>query len=54
MQFYPKRKKGFIFNEDVAEEFGVLNEYRMYQDDYDYEPLIEAFNEKFGVEPEYP
>ena len=39
MQFYPKRKKGFIFNEDVAEEFGVLNEYRIYQDDYDYDPL---------------
>ena len=54
MQFHPMRKKGFIFNEDVAEEFGVLNEYRIYQDDYDYDPLIEAFNEKFGVEPEYP
>ena len=24
MQFYPQRKKGFIFNEDVAEELGVL------------------------------
>ena len=54
MQFYPMRKKGFIFNEDVAEELGILNEYRMYQDDFDYDPLIEVFNEKFGVEPEYP
>ena len=24
MQFYPMRKKGFIFNEDVAEELGVF------------------------------
>ena len=54
MQFYPQRKKGFIFNEDVAEELGILNEYQMYQEDYDYDPLIEAFNQKFGVEPEYP
>ena len=54
MQFYPQRKKGFIFNEDVAEELGVLNEYQMYQEDYDYDPLIEAFNQKFGLEPEYP
>ena len=54
MQFYPMRKKGFIFNEDVAEELGVLQEYQLYQEDYDYDPLKEAFNEKYGVEPEYP
>ena len=54
MQYYPMRKKGFIFNEDVAEQLGLLEEYKLYQEDYDYDPLNEAFNEKFGVEPEYP
>ena len=54
MQIRPVRKKGFIFNEDVAEDLGILNEYRMWEEDYDYTPLIEIFNEKFGVEPEYP
>ena len=54
MQFRPVRKKGFIFNEDVAEDLGILNEYKMWEEDYDYTPLVEVFNEKFGVEPEYP
>ena len=30
----------------LAEELGILNEYRVYQEDYDYDPLVEAFNEK--------
>ena len=54
MQVRPTRKKGFIFNEDVAEDLGILNEYKMWEEDYDYTPLVEVFNEKFGVEPEYP
>ena len=54
MEYYPQRKKGFIFNEDVADELGILEEYQIYQNDYDYDPLIEVFNQKFGVEPEYP
>ena len=54
MEYYPQRKKGFIFNEDVADQLGILEEYQIYQNDYDYDPLIEVFNQKFGVEPEYP
>ena len=47
MQFRPVRKKGFIFNEDVAEDLGILNEYKIWEEDYDYTPLVEVFNEKF-------
>ena len=54
MQFYPKTMRGLVFNEDVAEQLGLLEEYQLYQEDYDYDPLNEAFNEKYGVEPEYP
>ena len=54
MQIRPTRKKGFIFNEDVAEDLEILNEYRTWEEEYDYTPLIEIFNEKFGVEPEFP
>jgi len=54
MQTRPTRKKGFIFNEDVAEDLGILNEYKIWEDEYDYTPLVEIFNKKFGVEPEYP
>ena len=54
MQIRPTRKKGFIFNEDVAEDLEILNEYKTWEEEYDYTPLIEIFNEKFGVEPEFP
>ena len=54
MQYYPKTMKGLLLNEDVAEQLGLLEEYQLYQEDYDYDPFNEAFNEKYGVEPEYP
>ena len=50
MRFYPQSKKGFIFNEDVAEQLGLLEEYKLYQEDL-IMILNEAFNEK-KMEPE--
>ena len=37
MQFYPQSRKGFIINEDVAEQLGVLEEYLIWENDYDEE-----------------
>lgn len=52
MQFYPQNNKGFAINSDVAENFGILDEYLLWEEEYNEMPLFEVFEEKFGVEPE--
>jgi len=39
MQYYPKTMKGLLLNEAVAEQLGLLEEYQLYQEDYDYDPF---------------
>ena len=52
MQFHPQSNKGFAINSDVAADFGVLEEYLLWEEEYNETPLLETFEEKFGVEPE--
>lgn len=52
MQFYPQKSKGFVIDYDLAEELEVLNELLLWEEEYNELPLIEAIEEKFGVEPE--
>ena len=52
MQFYPQNRKGFIINEDVAEQLGVLEEYLIWENDYDEEILLERFEELHNVLPD--
>jgi len=52
MQFYPQSNKGFAINSDVADYFGVLDEYLLWEEEYNETPLLETFEKKFGVGPD--
>ena len=52
MQFYPQKSKGFIIDYDLAEQLEILNELLVWEEEWDDTALLEAFGEKFGVEPE--
>ena len=52
MQFHPQSNKGFAINSDVADDFGVLDEYLLWKEEYNETPLLEMFEDKFGIEPE--
>ncbi len=52
MQFYPQKNKGFVINHDVAEELEISDELILWEEEYNEAPLIEAIQERFGVEPE--
>lgn len=52
MQFYPQKSKGFIIDYDLAAELEILNELLLWEEEYNELPLIEAVEEKLGVEPE--
>ena len=49
---YLQSRKGFIINEDVAEQLGVLEEYLIWENDYDEEILLERFEELHNVLPD--
>lgn len=52
MEYYPQSKKGFVINEEVAEQLGVLEEYLIWENDYDEEILLERFEELHNVLPD--
>lgn len=52
MQFYPQKNKGFVIDYDLAEQLDVADELILWEEEYNEAPLIEAIEEKFGIEPE--
>ena len=52
MQFYPQSKTGFAISESVAEALGLADEYVMWQKGYDHIEFCNAFEERFGVQPD--
>ena len=52
MQYYPQRSKGFAIDYDLAEELGIEDEYLEWEEAQNDMPLLETFEDKFGVEPE--
>jgi hypothetical protein len=52
MQFYPQSNKGFVIDHDLADNFGILDEYLIWEEEYNEAPLLETFEEKFGVGPD--
>ena len=52
MQFYPQNNKGFVIDHDLADNFGILDEYLIWEEEYNETPLLETFEEKFGVGPD--
>tara|TARA_R110000824_G_scaffold347281_2_gene534072 strand:+ start:879 stop:1226 length:348 start_codon:yes stop_codon:yes gene_type:complete len=52
MEYYPQRNKGFAIDYDLAEELDIANEYLEWEEGSNDAPLLEIFEEKFGVEPE--
>ncbi len=52
MQFYPQKSKGFVIDYDLAEELELTDELLLWEEEFNELPLIEAIEERFGVEPE--
>lgn len=47
MHYSPKNAIGFQIDEQVAEEMGLLTEYKLWVDKSDEGPFFKAFSEKF-------
>ena len=52
MPFYAQKRKGFAINYELAEELEIINELLWWEEEYNQLPLLEAIEEKFGVEAE--
>ena len=52
MQFYPQKSTGFVINHELAEELELTDELLLWEEEANELPLIEAIEERFGVEPE--
>jgi len=52
MQFYPQSNKGFVIDHRLAEEFEILDELLIWEEEYNELPFFEVFEEKFGLEPD--
>ena len=52
MQFYTQKSKGFAINYELAEQLEILNELLLWEEEFNQLPLLEAIEERFGVEPE--
>ena len=51
MQYYPQNSKGFAINHELAETLNVLDQLLLWEEEYNEIPLFEAFENKFGFEP---
>jgi len=51
MHFSPQKASGFKIDEEVAEGLGLLKEYKVWKDDWDYDAFCDAFKEKYGAKP---
>ena len=51
MQVYSQTSKGFPIDTELANELGLLDEYLIWEEEYNTEPFCAAFEEKFGVAP---
>ena len=51
MHYSPQRASGFKIDEEVAEGLGLLKEYKVWKDDWDYDAFCDAFEEKYGAKP---
>ena len=52
MQYSPQKASGFKIDENVAEELGLLKEYKVWKDDWDYDAFCDAFEEKYESKPD--
>ena len=52
MEYYAQRNKGFAIDYDLAEELDIADEFLEWEAGGNDAPLLEIFEEKFGVEPE--
>ena len=52
MEYYPQRNKGFVIDYDLAEELEIADEFLEWEEGYNDAPLLEIFEEKYGVAPE--
>ena len=51
MQYYPQSRKGFVIDYDLAEQLNFLDEFVLWEEEYNELPLMEVIEEKLGVEP---
>jgi hypothetical protein len=52
MYFSPRSANGFKINDEIAQQIGLFEEFRIYADDWDYDPFCFAFKEKYNTEPD--
>ena len=50
--YYLIHKHGFEIDSAIAEELGLLDEYILWEEEYDDEPFCRAFENKYGIYPE--
>jgi len=51
MEYHSVEKKGFLIDTDLAAELGLLDEYLIWEEEYDSDAFRQAFETKFGVLP---
>ena len=52
MRYHPRKNKGFAIDHDLAEELNVLDQLLVWEEEFNELPFFEAFEEKFGFEPD--
>ena len=52
MQFYPQSSAGFVIDHELAEVFGLEDEFLVWESDWDDCDFIEEFEAKYGLLPD--
>ncbi len=52
MEYYPQNNKGFAVDYDLAEKLEFIEELILWEEEWNDIPLIEFFEERFGLAPE--
>jgi hypothetical protein len=52
MQFYPQSSNGFVMDYELADCFGFLDEFLIWESEEDELPFVEVFEKSFGLLPE--
>ena len=52
MQSYLQSKKGFAINHELADNFNILDEFLVWEEEFNDLPFLESFEEKFSLVPD--